>query len=232
MPSLKTITTLALLVILPFVTGCAKKKKTAEYQPIYPSYQDSDRTGASLLPSDQAVLSTEDIDTILNAKIALPAETKLAVLRLGAESYQAYDQDATSAEFLSRIEQCPRIQDAAVLPDLLVPDKKSVPYLREAAARYQAGLLLVYCARTDQDNNYRKFHPDETKAYCAVEAVLLDVRTGIVPFSTVAVEEFAAKESPDDFSFSETIRKAEQEAMGKALTKLADELVVFLSAAP
>ena len=135
------------------------------------------------------------------------------------------------ASAIEQLQACPRLLEVSRLPSLLIPGKKSVPYLREAAARYQADLLLVYLPTTSQYTKYKSFHRDETKASCVVEALLLDVRTGIVPFSTVAVEEYAAAESPDDFSFDETRHKAEEEAVGRALVKVAEELAAFLEAA-
>jgi hypothetical protein len=62
-----------------------------------------------------------------------------------------------------------------------------------------------------------------------LEAVLLDTRTGIVPFTIVVTRTFIAEEQKSDMSFYETIRKAELTALGSALSEVGDEVVKFLS---
>ncbi|MBI5095628.1 MAG: hypothetical protein HZB26_24735 [Candidatus Hydrogenedentes bacterium] len=79
---------------------------------------------------------------------------------------------------------------------------------------------------------YRTLKSDQAKAYCSVEAVLLDVRTGIVPFTSAAVAEFLAQKDKDSFTFSEAVDAAEQEAAGKALLEVAGDLTKFLNALP
>lgn len=187
----------------------------------------------SLFPSDQAVIGNEELNLILRSEVAIPNQSRLAVLRMTQPSYWGDDSSTAGADTnaVDRLRACPRLANVSRLPSLLIPGKKSVPYLREAAARYQADLLLVYLPLTSEYTKYKSFRRDETKASCVVEALLLDVRTGIVPFSTTAVEEYAAAESPDDFSFMETRHKAEEEAVGRALVKVAEELAAFLEAA-
>jgi hypothetical protein len=63
---------------------------------------------------------------------------------------------------------------------------------------------------------------------CSVEAVLLDVRTGLVPFTARRVEEVLASRAPEDMDFSETTAKAITSAEGKALDGIAGEVVIFL----
>ena len=69
---------------------------------------------------------------------------------------------------------------------------------------------------------------DEVRAACLAESVLLDVRTGIVAHSARTTERIAAKKLPGDLNFSETIAKAQTEATGKAILRLAEGLVTYL----
>ena len=66
------------------------------------------------------------------------------------------------------------------------------------------------------------------KAYCTVEAVLLDVRTGIVPYTTVAFKEVSGQRAPGDLSFDETTDKAYRDAEAQALLQVAEGLKAFL----
>jgi hypothetical protein len=114
------------------------------------------------------------------------------------------------------------------MPILLIPEKRTVPYLREAAARFQADLLLIYTTRIQTFQLNRLIGTDEVRAACLAESVLLDVRTGIVAHTTRSSETFATKKAPGDLNFSETIAKAQSEATGRALVKLADAVVTYL----
>jgi hypothetical protein len=115
------------------------------------------------------------------------------------------------------------------MPTLLIPERRTVPYLREAAARFQADLLLIYGTRIQTFRRDRLIGTDEVHAEAAVESVLLDVRTGIVIYTSQTAEGISAKKASGDVNFSQTVAKAETEATGKALVKLADAVVAFVS---
>jgi hypothetical protein len=114
----------------------------------------------------------------------------------------------------------------------LTPERQSIPYLREAAARCQADLLLVYASGSVTYEKYRFLSPNVTKARCTVEAILLDVRTGLVPFTSVATQEYEAKKTSEDMTFAETIARGRAQAERVALGEIADSVVAFLAEAP
>ena len=113
------------------------------------------------------------------------------------------------------------------MPTLLIPERRMVPYLREAAARFQADLILVYGTRVRTFQRDRLIGTDEGHAEAVVGSVLLDVRTGIVLQAAQATESISAKKAPGDLNFSQTVVKAQTEATGKALLKLANTVVEF-----
>jgi hypothetical protein len=104
-----------------------------------------------------------------------------------------------------------------------------VGYLREAAARYQADLLLVYRTDCQTFERARIFAADAVKATCVVEAVLIDTRTGIVPFTSTVSRDFEAKKTKTDTNFRETVRRVELEAVGTGLAELGGRVAAFLS---
>jgi len=127
----------------------------------------------------------------------------MAKRELWSEEHAKADAD-NLVRFLERLKSSKRLTEAMQLPLLLVPEKRTVPYLREAAARFQADLLLVYDTHVRTFSKYRTLGKDEVKALCSVEAVLLDVRRGIVPFTASATEGISAKRTAEDLNFSET----------------------------
>jgi hypothetical protein len=194
--------------------------------------------GKPLFKGDAAVLSDGDIDRILNYKLALPKQCRLALLNLSeANSWRFYSGDfvqlneAIEKGFVGTLRAAPRLYDASFLPSLLVPEVRTVGHLREAAARYQADLLLAYRTRCSSYDKFKFFKPDEVRAYCSVEAVLLDVRTGIVPFTSVETVDVESRKAAEDKDFNETIKKNELAATARALGAVATELVKFLDKA-
>ncbi|UTW44164.1 hypothetical protein KFE80_07035 [bacterium SCSIO 12696] len=203
----------------------------------YQSSQPTTDTQESLFSSD-AVLSDQEISRILTYQLKLPNQSRLAILKLSQDNlWRSYSNDfnqltdSMAADFISELRSSPRIYDASFLPSLLTPEVRTVPYLREAAARYQADLLLAYRTQCQTFQKYRVINPNITKAYCTVETVMLDVRTGIVPFTAVSTSEFSATKQKDDINFSETIKRAELKAVSESLAEVAASLKKFLKSA-
>jgi hypothetical protein len=104
-----------LLAFLPAV-GCAMKKMAPPPPPPPPDLsivgRDDDRLQESLFKGDQAVLSNQDIDRILAARITLEDRHRLAVLRLNSRNtwYQDIaDLEAQNSErFLKALGSLPK----------------------------------------------------------------------------------------------------------------------------
>lgn len=228
---MKILVAISLIVL---VGGCASNSTLHRSDSYYSNAPETD-DNADLFGSGE-LLSDADIERILNYRLKLPKENRVAILKLSKDSYwQNYSNDFTqltdsiSQSLIQTLIKSDKIYDASFLPSMLVPERRTVPYLREAAARYQADLLLVYRTSCRSYQKYRFISSDETKAYCSVEAALLDIRKGIVPFTSVLTNEFKTIKDPADANFNETKKKAELEAESKSLGEVATELVTFLS---
>jgi hypothetical protein len=136
------------------------------------------------------------------------------------------------ADFLGRLQTCKHLRDVSYLPSLVTPREMTIPYLRQAAARFQADLLLVYRTSSETYGKQKMLAKDEGKAYCTVEAILVDTRTGIIPFSTVLTEASTTERNTADISMSEMIARAQQEAIGRAWLRLAGQVVQFMDSLP
>lgn len=188
----------------------------------------------SLFAGDATLLSDADIDRILRYPYAAPQQSRVAVLALGQErSYGYSDELARSGEeirssVIAELNKASTVTDVSFLPSLLVPQTRSVAHLREAATRYQANILVVYQASCRTYDKYRMFSASSSKSFCNIEAVVLDVRTGIVPFSTTVTQEFVTTQSSADTNFYETMIKAEAGAIRTGLVKVASRIAGFL----
>lgn len=214
------------------VSGCAGVTSMDRPDSYY-QYQSQERH----TPGFQAEgnLVDEDIDRLIAHRLELPPLNRIAVLKLSTDSYWRFYSndfsvlsDKIVTNFIGTLRSSPRVYDASFLPAMLIPEQRSVNFLREAAARFQADLLLTYRSSCQNFEKYRFIKADETQAYCTVEALLLDVRTGIVPFTSVTSQQFQAAANDSDMNFQETVKKAELEALAKALHEVADNIVKYL----
>lgn len=224
-----------LLVVTILVSACSTAPRSSEpssYRSLgsSSSYKES-RT--SLFTNDASVLSDQDIDRILKYKYTAPHKSRIAILALGRLFIIGYSSElARSGEqirkaFTDQLKSSPAVVSARFLPDLLVPQKRTVAYLREAATRFQADTLLVYQTECRSYTKWHFFAADEARSYCTIEAAVVDVRTGIVPFTTTATEMFTVTKTKADADFYETKQKAENQAIKAALLKIARDVVGF-----
>lgn len=189
---------------------------------------------APLFSGDQAILSDDAIRRILDYQYRPPPLSRIAILPHGRELWFGWSEEVTQAgadlerNFAQRLRSSPRVYDASFLPSLLVPQERTAPFLREAAARYQADLLLVYRSQCGSFSKFRFFRGDRVRSYCAVEAVLLDTRTGLVPFTSLATRIYDTAEDSGDLNFREAVLRSQMTAIGEALAEISADLLQFL----
>jgi hypothetical protein len=242
---MKTIQLLALAIAGALLSGCVSSRPEGVTAMATAEYAARDSIATSLFSSDQAVLSDEAVARILSSKLELPAKAKLALMKFpdanGSRYYGSYywrDEtylklQQTQVDILSAaLLASDHIVEVTPLPSLMTPKQLTIPILREAAVRMQADLLLVYRINSDTYSQYRMFTKDKVKSYSTCELVLLDVRTGLVPFTRVVSCERMESKQTTDFDLTETMRRAEQEAAGEALKTAADNLVAFIKSVP
>lgn len=239
---------IVLTLITAFVAGCDTPPPTRSIMAT-PEYAAKPPIVGSLFPADQAVLSDEAVDRILGSKLELPARAKLALMKfpewgigdVRRYSYRPYywsdeaflKQQQSQVDMLSQtLLASDQIVEVTPLPSLMTPMQASIPTLREAAVRMQADLLLVYHLQSDTYSQYRVFAKDKVKAYSTCEFVLLDVRTGLVPFTRVVSKERLELKQAADLDISETMRRAEENSATDALKEAADDLVAFMKTVP
>jgi hypothetical protein len=223
------------LTVLLMACGCAHKRVASAPPPPPDTLlgaADDESLQQSLFKGDQAILSDQDIARILGTQIKLTDRHSLAILNLSSMNPWSEDLAETEAKnfanLVRSLKSSPQLTEIRLLPSLLVPEKHTIPYLREAAARIQVDLLFVYTTRIQYFRRDRFLKADEVHAQCVAQSVLLDVRTGIVVHTGHATENIASKKSPGDLNFDETVARAQSEAKGKAVLSLANALTAYL----
>jgi hypothetical protein len=230
----KTVVSLACLAFAGCVTPQSPVGQDLSATSTELAYRGADEP--SLFSSDASVLSDADIARIFAYRYTPPGRSRVAILPFGWSEWAGWSEEMAlstqdvNAKVLTVLKASPKIADASFLPSILVPDKRGVAFLREAAARYQADLLLVFrsACRTFEKN--RVFRPDEARAFCGIEAVLLDTRTGLVPFTATATRNYDVKQTPEDFNFREAVLRSQLAAIAAALGEVSTQVVGFLAA--
>ncbi len=225
------------VAILSIMLGSCMKRAAVPPPPPPPetilAEAGNDSLQQSLFRGDQAVLTDQDIARILGTQLNLTDRHRMAILSLTPTSPWSEDlaeiESRNLDQLLDTLKSSPQLTEVRLLPSLLVPEKRTVPYLREAAARVRADLLFVYTARIFSFRRDRFLKSDEVHAQCLAESVLLDVRTGIVIHTGHATENIAMKKMPADLNFNETVARAQSDARGKALLSLANSLKEYLA---
>jgi hypothetical protein len=229
-----------LAICLAFtVTGMSCGSVSTQMRPREPASPTAEGP-LSLFPSDAAALADAEIARILDVRVALPAHVRIGVLHLehrSADFSWLYSGERTPATWLfagmfTALRKAERAYDASYLPSMLVPQKLTVGHLREAAARYQADLLLIFRTECRTYQRYKVFSASEAKAYCLADAAVLEVRTGLVPFTSRATQDFLIEEKKEDVELGETVRRSEQLAAEAAMTENATNVVAFLRGLP
>jgi hypothetical protein len=190
----------------------------------------------SLIATDAAVLSDQDIDRILTARVEVPGKMRVAVLYLSHDRSREWRRQRDFSEDTFRYALNPvlrllendRVFDVSFLPSFLLPDQKSIPLIREAAARYQADWVLIVKTETRDYEKDRVLGKDEARAYCEAECAVLDVRTGTIPYTSVAQGEATVHKIDGEYSLSETSLRAEGKAVEQAMMENVSGLLDFL----
>jgi hypothetical protein len=222
--------TFMLLLTAVVLAGCGR---VSTYGPPPGAVNPLDDT-RSLIPSDAAVLSDQEIARILTTRVEVPQQMRVAILYLAHESewsrYGGFSLDGFRGALdpVQKLREDDRVFDVSFLPSFLLPAEKSIPLIREAAARYQADWVLIVKTTSRGFRNDRVFGTDEARAACEAECAVLDVRTGTIPFTSVAAGEATVAKVDGEFSLRETSLRAEGAAVERAMVKNVEGLLAFL----
>lgn len=231
--NMRTIINLVVIIAALYISGCATYATQSRPTEYYGVTQQT-AVGESLFTSDAAVLSDVDIEKNLNYQYKSPKLSRIAILPFGWSSWVGWSEEISlatkniEANVIQELIQSNRIYDASFLPSILIPDKRTVPYLRESAARYQADLLLIYRTDCRSFEKYRLLREDKGRAYCSVESVLLDTRTGLIPLVAVSSQTYEIVQQENDINFNEARIRSQLTAVETALAEITTRVRGFI----
>jgi hypothetical protein len=219
------------LIALFFIQCTMNKMGNPSRQVITESlFNDKDRT-----------LSEENIKTLLDGKLILPDTLRVAVFKVGMNNHfysnmlysRNYEVSIKGQQNLfdslaTSLKQNVRIEQVHSIPTMMLSTYPNITQLREASVRLQSDILIVYSTTSDIYYHQKIIKKDEIKAFATTELFVLDVRTSLIPFSTVVTKDYIAKEIKGELN-AETRKRAEQEATLQTLMEIGEQVKKFLS---
>jgi hypothetical protein len=195
----------------------------------------------SLFNDKDRTLSEENIKTLLDGKLILPDTLRVAVFKVGMNNHfysnmlysRNYEVSIKGQQNLfdslaASLKQNARIEQVHSIPTMMLSTYPNITQLREASVRLQSDILIVYSTTSDIYYHQKVIKKDEIKAFATTELFVLDVRTSLIPFSTVVTKDFIAKEIKGELN-AETRKRAEQEATLQTLMEIGEQVKKFLN---
>lgn len=217
--------------------GCASLSSNGDYARSS-EYLGHENLKDSVSVTDGQTLSQEEIRTLLSSKVDLKRPLKIAVVKtdnLVARGHRrsqslppAASPESTQA-LKGVIEKSKFVKDISFVPRFMMPKDFTIKNLRDVAAVMQADLVLILFTRTEADSKFILMGADKAKAVSTLESMLVDVRTGAIPFTAIAtgtarLEKDKSQDFSEDDFRSRTIVAAEDKAVGE----LAHDLLAYI----
>lgn len=214
-----------------------------EYSGMYSATDDYDTSITQSLFNDKnSTISEENIRTILEGKYTLQEKLRVALVKLESKNYQpqrSYYWNWTSEEYLKtqqsyidlfsqKLYSSQRVINVSVIPDLLISSNPTFTLIRESAVRMQADVVAIYSITNELYTKYKVFKKDELKAFATIQFIILDVRTGLIPFSTIVTKDYQSQELKSDFEGETAKNRVKNEAVLLSINEIGGQLNEFL----
>jgi hypothetical protein len=235
-------TCFTMLTILLFTACSAPRYAGALNQQAERFSDNGEPITQSLFSDKNATISEENIQKILDENFNLPQQLRVAVVSVDNASrnrryYWNYWNDEQYLKtqqsyldlFAEKLKQSQRVISVATIPDLLLAKPQTFTNIREAAVRLQADVVLVYSITTDIYSKYKLFTKPDIKAFATTQLLLLDVRTGLVPFSTIVTKDQLSKKQENELDNNEATNRIQKEAVLMTIEEIGKNLLDFLN---
>ncbi len=193
----------------------------------------------SLFNDKNATISEENIQRILDGTYKLPQQLRVAMVRLENTSQQKKyywnDEQYLKTQqsyldlFSEKFKQSSRVTSFSIIPDLLISTSPSFTNIREAAVRMQTDVVVVYSIASDTYSRYRFFSKPDIKAFATTQLIILDVRTGLIPFSTIVTRDTLSQKKKEELDNSEASSRIQTEAVLLTINEVGQKITDFLN---
>lgn len=193
----------------------------------------------SLFNDNNSTISEEDIKKVLDGTYSLPQKMRVALVKLRSDNerknyYYRTDEEYLKTqqsyidELIKELKETGRVSEVMVMPELLIAKTPTFTNIRESAVRMQADVVVVFSINSDVYFKYKVFSKDDIKAFATTEVILMDNRTGLIPFSEVVTRDTLSNRTKEETNNAETSRKLQFEAAKLTITEVGERLNAYL----
>lgn len=233
---------LYLLLTCLLITSCATRRSYgySEANPVSISGFENtpENITESLFQDKNANISEENIQKILNGEYILPKKLRVAIVNIENSQYKrSYWNDenylSSRQKYLETItgnlKEQVQIESVSLIPSIMLPVSPSFTSIRESAVRMEADIVLIYSVSGGIYRKYNLFKSDEYKAFATTQVLIMDTRTGLIPFTEVVTKDFLSKKDKEDFNTEEAEKRTQEEAVMLTLQSVCTNLNTFLN---
>jgi hypothetical protein len=194
----------------------------------------------SLFNDKTSTISEENIQKILNGTFKLPQQLRVAIVRLEPKPqlkrYYWSDEQYLKTQqsyldlFVYKFKQSSQVTKISIIPDLLASKTPSFTNIREAAVRMQADAVVIYAITSDIYSKYKVFSKADIKAFATTQLIILDVRTGLIPFSAIVTRDFLSQKNKEELDNAEAASRIQNEAVLLTINDIGQKITEFLKA--
>jgi hypothetical protein len=228
-----------IIVVIALLTSCGTTRPVGNSSGLDTPSGDTPIT-QSLFSDRASTISEENIQKILDGTYKLPKQLRVAIVRLEPtpqlKRYYWSDEQYLKTQqsyldlFMNNFKQSSRVTKLSIIPDLLISKTPSFTNIREAAVRMQADVVVVYAITSDIYSKYKFFSKPDIKAFATTQLIVLDIRTGLIPFSTIVTRDFLSQKKKEELGNAEAASRIQNEAVLLTINDIGQKITDFLNA--
>ena len=229
------------IIVIISITSCTTPKQLVTNSGLDNPGNDTLIT-QSLFNDKTSTISEENIQKILDGNYNLPQQLRVAIVRLenvlqSRRYYWNYWSDEQYLKtqqsyldlFSEKFKQSSRVINFSIIPNLLISHSPSFTNIREAAVRMQADIVVVYSITSDIYSKYKFFSKPDIKAFATTQLIILDIRTGLIPFSVIATRDILSQKKKEEVDNSEATNRIQNEAVLMTIQDIGQKITEFLN---
>lgn len=193
----------------------------------------------SLFDDKSSTISEENIQKILDGNYKLPNNLRVAFVKLESSQnqrrhYWSDEQYLKSQQqyldlFTEKFKSSNRVKRISTIPDILISKNPTFTSIRESAVRTQSDIVVIYSINSDIYSQYKLFSKTSIKAFATTQLIVLDVRTGLVPFTTIITKDFQDKKNDTDLNESEATNRIKNQSVLLTIDEIGKQITEFLN---
>jgi hypothetical protein len=230
------------LILLIVISSCTTSRQIGQYPQGYLAqvrHESGPPITKSLFDDKSSTITEENIQKILDGNYSLPQNLRVAIVKLEStqnlRNYYWNDEDYLKSQqeyldlFTSQFEQSERVEKVSKIPDILISNNPTFTSIREAAVRTQSDIVVVYSINSDLYSKYKLFSKSDIKAFATTQLIILDVRTGLIPFTTIVTKEYQSSRQEDELNDNEAANRIKKEAVLLTIEEIGKRINKFLN---